>query len=57
MRKPVEIVEGDKSLRLNFYIILASFLLLIISVEPIIDFILLSIFDNILPSSLSTLTK
>lgn len=46
MRKPVEIVEGDKSLRLNFYIILASFLLLIISVEPIIDFILLSVFEK-----------
>ena len=46
MRKPVEIVEGDKSLRLNFYISVATFLLLIISVEPVIDFILLSIFDK-----------
>ena len=57
MRKPVEIVEGDKSLRLNFYIILASFLLLIISVEPIIDFILLSIFEQHTPVLIEHINK
>lgn len=46
MRKPVEIVEGDKSLRLNFYISVTTFLLLIISVEPVIDLILISYFDK-----------
>ena len=44
MKKTVEIIEGDKSLRLNLYLVVASFLLLIISVEPVIDFILLSLF-------------
>ena len=46
MRKPVEIIEGEKSLRLNLYIIVATFVLLIISVEPVIDFILLAIYEQ-----------
>ena len=46
MRKPVEIIEGDKSLRLNLYIIIASFILLAISVEPAIDFILLTFYEQ-----------
>ena len=45
MRKPVEIIKGEKSLRLNLYLIVASYLLLIILVEPAIDFFLLSFFD------------
>ena len=57
MRKPVEIVEGDKSLRLNFYISVATFLLLIISVEPVIDFILLSIFDKNTPALIEYINK
>ena len=57
MRKPVEIVEGDKSLRLNFYISVATFLLLIISVEPIIDFILLSFFDKNTPALIEYINK
>jgi hypothetical protein len=46
MRKPVEIIQGDKSLRLNLYIIVASYLLLIILIEPAIDFLLLLFFDQ-----------
>ena len=46
MRKPVEIIKGEKSLRLNLYLIVASYLLLIISVEPAIDFFLLSFFEE-----------
>ena len=57
MRKPVEIVEGDKSLRLNFYISVATFLLLIISVEPIIDYILLSFFDKNTPALIEYINK
>lgn len=57
MRKPVEIIEGDQSLRLNFYIILASFTLLIISVEPIIDFLLLSLFDQNTPALIEHINK
>ena len=45
MRKPPEIIQGEKSLRLNLYIIIASYLLLIILIEPAIDFFLLSFFD------------
>jgi len=45
MRKPVEIIEGDKSLRLNVYIIVASYLLLIILIEPLIDFFLLLFYE------------
>ena len=57
MRKPVEIIEGDKSLRLNLYIIIATFILLTISVEPIIDFILLSIFEQNTPVLLEHINK
>ena len=46
MRKPVEIIEGDKSLRLNLYIIVASYLLLILLVEPALDLILLTFFEQ-----------
>jgi len=46
MRKPVEIIQGDKSLRLNLYIIVASYLLLIILIEPAIDFLLLLFFEQ-----------
>ncbi len=46
MRKPVEIIEGEKSLRLNLYIIVASYLLLIILIEPAIDFFLYSVFKE-----------
>lgn len=46
MRKPVEIIKGEKSLRLNLYLIVASYLLLIILVEPVIDFFLLSFFEE-----------
>ncbi len=45
MRKPVEIIEGDKSLRLNLYIIIASYILLIILIEPAIDFFLLLFYE------------
>lgn len=57
MRKPVEIIEGDKSLRLNFYICVATFLLLIISVEPVIDFVLLSIFNQNTPALIEYINK
>lgn len=45
MRKPVEIIQGEKSLRLNLYIIIVSYLLLLILIEPAIDFFLLSFFE------------
>lgn len=46
MRKPVEIIEGDKSLRLNLYIIVASYLLIIILIEPVLDFFLFTFFEQ-----------
>ncbi|MCW9030142.1 MAG: hypothetical protein OQK58_01515 [Gammaproteobacteria bacterium] len=57
MRKPVEIIEGDKSLRLNLYLIIASFLLLIISVEPVIDFVLLMIYGQSTPFLIEYINK
>lgn len=46
MRKPVEIIEGEKSLRLNLYIIVALYLLLTILIEPAIDLFLYSVFKE-----------
>lgn len=57
MRKPVEIIEGDKSLRLNVYIVIASFILLTISVEPLIDFVLLSFYEQNTPVFLEHINK
>ena len=57
MRKPVEIIEGDKSLRLNLYIVIATFILLVISVEPVIDFILLSIYEQNSPVMLEHINR
>ena len=45
MRKPVEIIKGEKSLRLNLYLIVASYLLLLILVEPALDLLLGLLFD------------
>ena len=57
MKKPVEIIHGDKSLRLNFYVIVVSYILLIILIEPLIDFILLSIFEQKNPAFIEQLNK
>lgn len=57
MRKPVEIIQGDKSLRLNFYIIVASYLLLIILIEPAIDFFLLLFFEQNSPAFIQQINK
>lgn len=46
MKKPLEIIQGDKSLRLNFYLIIASYLMLFVVIEPAIDFLLLFIFEQ-----------
>ena len=42
MKKPPEMVPGDKGVRLNFYIIAALYILFVISLEPLIDFVLLT---------------
>lgn len=46
MKKAVEVIHGDKSLRLNLYIAIATYLLIIILIEPSIDFILLYLFKQ-----------
>jgi len=46
MKKPLEIVQGEKSLRLNLYIIVAVYLLLLLLVEPLLDYILLAAFEK-----------
>ena len=40
MKKPPELVPGDKNVRLNFYLVLAVYILIIVSVETFIDFVL-----------------
>jgi len=57
MKKPVEIIQGEKPLRLTLYISVASYLLLVISIEPAIDFILLSLFEQKDPYSIEHLNK
>lgn len=41
MKGPHEMVPGDKNIRLNFYLFSAMYVLLIISLEPLVDFVLL----------------
>lgn len=52
MKELPEIIQGEKSLRLNVYIVAASFLLIIILLEPAIDFILLSLFEQKTPDAI-----
>lgn len=40
MKKPPEMVSGDKSVRLNFYLLIAVYILIIVSAETLIDFVL-----------------
>jgi len=40
MQKPVEVIQGDKSLRLTIYLILAFYILLLLLVEPVLNFFL-----------------
>ena len=40
MKKPPEMVPGDKNIRLNFFIFLAVYILIIVSAESLIDFVL-----------------
>ena len=57
MKKPIEIVQGDKSLRLNLYIIIASYLLIVILIEPAINFLLLSLFEQKSPASIDQINQ
>lgn len=52
MKKPPEIVSGDKSIRLNFYLSLAIYILIIVSVESLIDFVLQFSVDSRDPQSI-----
>ena len=40
MKKPPERVPGDKNVRLNFYLLLAVYILIIVLAEPLIDLVL-----------------
>ena len=57
MKEPIEIVQGDKSLRLNLYIIAASYLLIVVLIEPAIDFLLLLLFDQRSPASIEQINQ
>ncbi|MFK5914368.1 MAG: hypothetical protein QM484_08330 [Woeseiaceae bacterium] len=57
MIKPPEIIHGDKSLRLTFYIMISSYLLFVIAIEPAIDLILLLLFETKNPEQIILLNK
>lgn len=57
MKKPVEVIQGDKSLRLSLYIVVSSYLLLILLIEPAIDFILVSFIEHKNPASIEFVNK
>lgn len=46
MKKPPEMVPGDKSVRLNFYLLSALYILFVLAIEPLIDYLLLTGIDN-----------
>ena len=52
MKKPPEMVPGDKSVRLNFYLFLAMYILVIIFAESLIDIVLQFSVDNRDPQSI-----
>ena len=57
MKKPPEMVPGDKSVRLNFYLILASYILFTILLEPLIDFVLLLGLDKSNPQAIIVMNQ
>ena len=57
MRKPVEIIQGEKSLRLTLYIIVATYLLIALLLEPALDWLLLALFEQNNLSSIDLINK
>ncbi|HFD31759.1 MAG TPA: hypothetical protein ENJ28_03460 [Gammaproteobacteria bacterium] len=57
MKKPVEVIQGDKSLRLSLYIVVSSYLLLVLLIEPAIDFVLVSFVEHKNPASIEFVNK
>lgn len=41
MKKPPEIIPANQSIKLNFYIFVAAYILLLLLLEPVIDYFLL----------------
>lgn len=46
MKKLPEIIPADKSVKINFYLMIALYILIVISLEPLIDFVLLAGIDK-----------
>lgn len=57
MKKPPEMVPGDKNARLNFYLFLAVYILLMVSLESLMDFALLVGVDNRDPQSIMLMNQ
>lgn len=57
MKKPPEIVPGDKNVQLNFYLFLAAYILIIISAESLIDYVLLLGVDSRDPQSIMLMNQ
>ena len=57
MKKPHEMVPGDKNVRLNFYLVIAIYFLILVFLEPIIDFVLMLGVNNSDPQSIINMNQ
>jgi hypothetical protein len=57
MKKKHEMVPGDKNVRLDFYLVVAIYLLILVFLEPIIDFVLMLGVNNSDPRSIIAMNQ
>lgn len=57
MKKPHEMIPGDKIVRLNFYLVVALYFLILVFLEPIIDFVLMLGVNNSDPQSIINMNQ
>jgi hypothetical protein len=57
MKKPHEMIPGDKIVRLNFYLVAALYFLILVFLEPIIDFVLMLGVNNSDPQSIINMNQ
>ena len=57
MKKKHEMVPGDKNVRLDFYLVVAIYLLSLVFLEPIIDFVLMLGVNNSDPRSIIAMNQ
>ena len=57
MKKPHEMIPGDKIVRLNFYLVVALYFLILVFLESIIDFVLMLGVNNSDPQSIINMNQ